>query len=159
MNAILPSCSNELVHPSVCEKIPKITALQIDDSTPLLESKPEPFYISLFINGHMLNNCIIDLGAFDNIMPSTLAKALGLSLNKTFDRCYSMDSKQIPLLGQIKDAQVVLASHPNKRIMLTILIDDIPASYGMLLSHTFCRDLGGEIKMDWSQATIPIGKQ
>lgn len=70
-----------------------------------------------------------------------------------------MDSKQIPVLGQIKDAQVVLASHSDKRIKLTILIADVLASYGMLLSRTFCRDLGGEIKMDWSQATIPIGKE
>lgn len=106
-----------------------------------------------------MNNCIIDSGASDNIMPSIVAKALGLSLTKTFGKYYSMDSKQIPLLGQIKDAQVVLASHPDKRIKLTILIVDIPASYGMLLSHTFCRHLGGEIKMDWSQAKIPVGKQ
>lgn len=91
-------------------------------------------------------------------MPSTVAKALGLSLTKSFGKCYSMDSKQIPLLGQIKDAQVVLASHLDKRIKLTILIADIATSYGMLLSRTFCRDLGGEIKMDWSQAIIPIGK-
>ncbi|XP_059078027.1 uncharacterized protein LOC131876606 [Cryptomeria japonica] len=76
-------------------------------------------------------------------MPSAVAKALGLSLMKTFGRCYSMDSKQIPLLGQIKDAQVVLADHPNKGIKMTILIADIPVSYGMLLSYTFCRDLGG----------------
>lgn len=138
---------------------PKISALQTNDTLYVLESKPEPFYISLFINGHKLNNCIIDSGASDNIMPSAVAKALGLSLTKTFGICYSMESKQIPLLGQIKDARVALASHLNKRIKMNILIVGIPPSYGMLLSHTFCRDLGGEIKMDWSQATISIGKQ
>lgn len=76
-------------------------------------------------------------------MPSAVAKVLGLSLTKTFSRCYSMDSKQIPLLGQIKDPQVVIASHTDKRIKLTILIVDIPTSYDMLLSHTFYRELGG----------------
>lgn len=39
------------------------------------------------------------------------------------------------------------------------MVVDIPASYGMLLSRTFCKDLGGEIKMDWSEAKIPIGRQ
>lgn len=123
------------------------------------DQRLEPFYVSLFINGFKLNNCIIDSRAFDNIMPSTVAKALGLSLTKTFGKCYSMDSKQIPLLCQIKDAQVSLAVHPNKRVKLTILVVDIPTSYGMLLSRTFCKDLGGEIKMDWSEAIISIGKQ
>ncbi|XP_057856711.2 uncharacterized protein LOC131066053 [Cryptomeria japonica] len=47
--------------------------------------------------------------ASNNIMPSAVAKALALSLTKTFGKCYSMDSKQIPLLGQIKDVQVALA--------------------------------------------------
>lgn len=59
----------------------------------MLDQKPEPFYVSLFINGYKLNNCIIDLGASDNIMPSIVAKALGLPLTKTFGKCYSMDSK------------------------------------------------------------------
>ena len=74
--------------------------------------KPEPFYISLYINGCKLSNCIIDSGASDNVMPFSVAKALGLNLNKVHGRCYSMDAKQVPFLGQIKDAQVDLASHP-----------------------------------------------
>lgn len=52
-----------------------------------------------------------------------------------------------------------MAVHPNKRVRLTILVADIPASYGMLLSRTFCKDLGGEIKMDWFEAMILVGKQ
>ena len=69
-----------------------------------------------------------------------------------------MDSKQVPLIGQIKDAQVSLAAYPQKIIKLTILVVDIVTSYCMLLSQTFCQDLGGEVKMDWSQDVIPIGK-
>jgi hypothetical protein len=121
--------------------------------------KPEPFYVSLYINGCRLNNCIIDSGASDNVMPYPVAKALGLTLTKAHGKCYSMDAKQVPLLGQIKDAQVALALHPEKKLLLTILVADIPASYGLLLSRSFCRDLGGEIKLDWSQATIPIGNK
>ena len=85
------------------------------DSTVLATSpgqNPEPFYISLYINGCKLSNCIIDLGTSDNVMPYSVAKALGLNLTKVHGRCYLMDSKQVPLLGQIKDAQVALASHP-----------------------------------------------
>ena len=105
--------------------------------------KPDPFYISLYINGCKLSNCIIDSGASDNVMPYSIAKALGLNLTKMHGRCYSMDAKQFPLLGQIKDAQVTLASHPEKKLLLTILVANILASYGLLLSKSFCRDLGG----------------
>ncbi|XP_059066677.1 uncharacterized protein LOC131857908 [Cryptomeria japonica] len=61
-----------------------------------------------------------------------------------------MDGKKVPLIGQVKDAQAVLAACLDKRVKLAILVVDIPTSYGRLLSRTFCRDLGGEIKMDWS---------
>ena len=77
-------------------------------------------------------------------MPYSVAKALSLKLTKVHRRCYSMDAKQVPLLGQIKDAQVALASHPEKKLLLTILVADILASYRILLSRSFCRDLGGE---------------
>ena len=39
-------------------------------------------------------------------MLAAVAKALDLPLTKIFGKCYSMDSKQVPLKGQIKDAQV-----------------------------------------------------
>ena len=85
-----------------------------EDSTILATSprqKPDPFYISLYINGCKPSNCIIDSGASDNFMPYFVAKALGLNLTKVHGRCYSMDAKQVPLLEKIKETQVALASH------------------------------------------------
>lgn len=105
-----PMSTNYLAHTNVSpalvipESSSKTIPLQNDLLEPNLENKPEPFYVSLYFNGHKLSNCIIDFGASDNVMPSTVAEALGLTLTKTFGKCYSMDSKQVPLLGQIKDA-------------------------------------------------------
>ncbi len=92
-------------------------------------------------------------------MPKVVAQALGLDCNPTLGSCYSMDGKQVPLIGQVKDAQAILYAFPEKRVKLTILVADILPSYGMLLSRTFCKDLGGEIKLDWSEAYIPVGKK
>ena len=61
--------------------------------------KLDPFYVSLFLHGFKLSNCIIDSGASNNIMPNAVAKALDLPLTKTFGKCYSMDSKQVPSIG------------------------------------------------------------
>lgn len=121
--------------------------------------KPDPFYISLYIAGCKLRNCIIDSGASDNVMPSKVSHALGLSFNKPIGKVFLMESKQVLLVGQIKDAQVSLAAQPQKKLKLNILVADIPTSYGMLLSHSFCKDLGGEIQLDWSHALIPLGNK
>ncbi|KAH9315761.1 hypothetical protein KI387_024388, partial [Taxus chinensis] len=102
-----------------------------------------------------LSNCILDSGASDNVVPAKVADALGLTLTKTIKRCYSME-RQVPLIKQIKDAQVVLATFLDKRLKMTILVVDIPVSYRMLLSRNFYKELGGEVKMDWSCARIPI---
>lgn len=88
-----------------------------------------------------------------------IAKALNLELTKTFGCFYSIDGKQVPLVGQVNDMQAILYVYPEKRLKLTILVVDIPASYGMLLSRTFCKDMGGEIRMDWSKAYILVGKK
>ena len=108
--------------------------------------KPYPFYISLFINGNRFNNYIIDLRASDNVMPTSIANDLGLPFTKTFGRCFSMDAKQVSFLGQIKDAQVAFAAYPSKRLKPTILVVNIPARYAMLLSRSFCKDIGGRNK-------------
>ena len=103
-----------------------------EDSSVLATSpgqKPDPFYISLYINGYKLSNCIIDSRASDNVMPYFVSKALGLNLTKVHGRCYSMDVKQVPLLGQIKDVQVALASHPEKKLLFTIFVADILVIY------------------------------
>lgn len=57
------------------------------------ERKPDPFYISLLLKGHKLINYIIESITSKNTMPSSFSKSLGLTLTKTFGRCYSMDGK------------------------------------------------------------------
>ena len=104
-----------------------------------LGKNPDPFYISLYINGCKLSNCIIDSSASDNVIPYSVDKALGLNLSKVNGRCYSMDAKQVPLLKKIKDTQVALASHPEKKLLLTILVAEIRASYRLLLSRSLCQ--------------------
>ena len=77
-----------------------------------------------------------------------MAKVVDVPLTKTFGKCYAMESKQIPLIGKIKDSHVDLVELPKKRLQLTILVTYILANYGMLLSRSFCKELGGELKLD-----------
>lgn len=68
---------------------------QEEDSLVLATSpgqKPGSFYVSLFLNGHKLSNYIIDSGASNNVMPSSVGCTLKLTLTKKFIYCYSMDA-------------------------------------------------------------------
>lgn len=121
-----------------------------------MSGRIEPCYISLLINGYKLSNNVIDSEASNNVMPTKVANALGLTLTKTFGKCFSMENKQVPLISQIKDCQFAFVAYPNKRIKMTILVVDVLASYGILLEINLCKDVGGEINMDWSEARIPV---
>lgn len=83
-------------------------------------------------------------------MPSFEVKYLDIPMDKTFKKYYAMDSKQVQLIGRIKDAQVSLAELLDKHVKLTILVTNFLARYRMLLSKFFYKYLGGEIKLDWS---------
>ena len=78
-------------------------------------------------------------------MPSSIAKSLGLTLTTNYGKCYAMDGKKIPLIGQVKDAQVVLAPCLDKRLKLTILVVDIPPRYEILLSRKWSATMGGSL--------------
>lgn len=96
-------------------------------STPSTSKKVDSFYISLFINGYKLNNCIIDSGASDNVMPTKFAKSLDLSLSPTSGKFLSMEMKQVPLVRQVKDTKVTLIDFPDKKITMRILVVDMLA--------------------------------
>ena len=39
---------------------------------------------------------------------------------------------------------------------MMVLVADGPTSYGMLLGHNFCKDVGGELNMDMTKVRIPV---
>lgn len=39
---------------------------------------------------------------------------------------------------------------------MTILVADVPTSYGIILGCNFCKDIGGKINMDISEARILV---
>lgn len=118
--------------------------------------KVEPFYISLVMNGFKLSNRVIDSGALDNVIPSKVGQCLRIKFNQIFGNCYSMENKQVPLVGKVKDAQFAFVYFPKKWIKMTILVSDVLASHRILLGHNFYKDVGGEINMDMSQSNILV---
>jgi hypothetical protein len=120
-----------------------------DDSSP-------PFYTSLNIHDKVLHNCLMDSGASHNLMPKIVMEELGLEVTKTYHDLYSFDSRRVQCLGVIKDLVVSLFQLPMKSVVMDIVVADVPPKFGMLLSRSWIKKLGGTLQMDLTYATIPV---
>jgi hypothetical protein len=120
-----------------------------DDSSP-------PFYTSLNIHDKVLHNCLMDSGASHNLMPKTVMEELGMEVTKAYHDLYSFDSRRVQCLGVIKDLVVTLFQLPMKSVVMDIMVADVPPKFGMLLSRSWIKRLGGTLQMDLTYATIPV---
>ena len=66
-----------------------------------------------------------------------------------------MDSRTIEVHGLIKGLQVHLAPFPDMMIEMNIVVIDVPDTWGMLLNRKTTADLGGNLQMSLTYATIP----
>jgi ribonuclease HI len=121
----------------------------IDDSSP-------PFYSSLNIHDKVMHNYLMDSGASHNLMPKNIMEELGLEVTKDYHDSYSFDSRKFQCLGVIKDLVVTLFQLPMKSMVMDIVVDDVPPNFGMLLSRSWIKILGGTLQMGLTYATIPV---
>ncbi|KAH9330812.1 hypothetical protein KI387_002920, partial [Taxus chinensis] len=50
----------------------------------------------------------------DSVMPVKVAQDLGLSLSQEFDHSYSIETKEVPLVGRMKDEMMALVAYLEK---------------------------------------------
>ena len=113
-----------------------------------------PFYITLIVHDQMIHNCLLDLGACHNLMPKAVMEALGLSITKPYPDLYAFDSRVVKCLGVIKDLVVNLTQLPMKSVIMDVVVSNIAPNFGMLLSSSWEKKVGGTMQMDLSYATI-----
>ena len=111
---------------------------ELDESFP-------PFYISLNIHDKILHNCLLDLGDYHNLVSKAVMDELGLNITKPYHDMFSFDSRKVKCLGLIKYLVVNLSHLPSKNIMMDIVVADIPPKFGLLLSRSWGKRLGGTI--------------
>jgi ribonuclease HI len=117
---------------------------------------PLPSTPHLNIHDKVLHNCLMDSGASHNLMPKTVMDELGLEITKSYHDLYSFDSRKVQCLGVIKDLVVTLFQLPMKSVVMDIMVVDVPPKFGMLLSRSWIKRLGGTLHMDLTYATIPV---
>ena len=89
-------------------------------------------------------------------MPKKVMEELGLQVTKEYHDLYTFDSKRVQCMGVIKDLVVSLSQLPMKSVVMDIVVADIPTMFGMLLSRSWSKKLGGTLQMDMSYATILV---
>jgi hypothetical protein len=114
-----------------------------------------PFYLSLLVNDKVLHNCMLDSGASSNVMTKKVMERLNLRISRPYHNICAMDSKTIEVHGLIKGLQVHLAVFPDIMFEMDIVVIDVPDAWGMLLNRKAVADLGGNLQMDLTYATIP----
>jgi len=79
-----------------------------------------------------------------------------MEITKPYKDLYSFDSRNVKCIGMIKDLVVTLAQLPVKSMVMDVVVVDVPANYGMLLSRAWGHKMGGSLQLDMSYATVPF---
>ena len=79
---------------------------------------------------------------------------LGLNITKPYHDMFSFESRKVKFLGLIKDLVINLSQLPSKSIVMDVVVAYIPPKFGLLLSRSWSKRLGGTLQMDLPYATI-----
>jgi hypothetical protein len=115
-----------------------------------------PFYITLTVHDHLLQNCMLDSVASHNLMLKVIMDKLGLEITRPYQDLFSFDSRKVKCLGMIKDLVVNISQILVKNILMDVVVVDVPTKYGMHLSKSWGAKLGGSLQLDMTYATILI---
>ena len=107
-----------------------------------------PFYITLTIHEQMIHNSLLDSGASHNLIPKAVMEALGLSITKPYHDLYAFESWAVKCLGVIKYMVISLAQLPMKSVIMDVVVADITRKFGLLLSRSWEKKVGGTLQMD-----------
>jgi ribonuclease HI len=149
------------VHEPPKNVIQKQPAIAYQDAPVILQNldranqKNLPFYLSLLVNDKVLHNCMLDSGASSNVMTKKVMEQLNLRISRPYHNICALDSQTIEVFGLIKGLQVYLKAFPDISIEMDIVVIDVPDLWGMLINRKSAADLGGNIQMDLSYATLP----
>ena len=94
----------------------------------------------------MIHNCLLDSGASHNLMLKAVMEIFGFSITKPYHDLYAFDSRAVKCLGVIKDMVVSLAQIPMKSVIMDIVVADITPKFGMLLSRSWAKKVGGNLQ-------------
>ena len=98
----------------------------------------------MFYNQHIHDKIPYSSASY-NLMPKEVMEVVELSITKPFHDLYSFDSRTVRCIGGIKYLVVVISQLPMKRILMDVVVANIPLKHGMLLSKSRTIKIGGTL--------------
>jgi ribonuclease HI len=89
-------------------------------------------------------------------MPKEVMDELGLDVTKPYHDLFSFDSRKVRCLDLIKYLVINLAQLPMRTMVMDVVVADIPPKFGLLLSRSWRKRMGGALQMDLSYATVLV---
>jgi hypothetical protein len=93
------------------------------------------FFITLIVNDFFLHNFMLDSSFYNNVMSLKVMNQLTLEITWPYWNVCGIDSREIKVLGIIKDLQVDLENHPSISLSVDVVVLGIPDSWDILLSR------------------------
>ena len=87
-------------------------------------------------------------------MPNFIMEQLDLEITNPYHELYNFNSRKVECSGIIKDLMVKLGQLPTKNGMMGVVVVDVPNMYGILLSNTWPKKVGGTMQMDLKYAIV-----
>ena len=124
--------------------------------TPIVIRRLSPFYLSLRLEGWVVNNYMIDTRAVIIVIPKAITNEMKLYITKCIDSVTQLDSFSIDIVGSVKGVQITLNAFSNICVIQDIIVVDLPPLFGICLSREFTTKLGGYLALDYSHLLLPF---
>jgi hypothetical protein len=98
---------------------------------------------------------MLDSRASANVMSLKVMEHLGLNISIPYMNICAMDSREVKVCGLIKGLQIHLVAHQGIYLVMDMVVINNLDSWGFILSIKWATNLGSNIHMDLSYATIP----
>ena len=118
-------------------------------------SHTPPLLLTYDIFNKNVHNCLIDSGAYSNIMPRPIFTKLNITPKNSVVHVVQLDRKRVEFIGEMLSVSIRLSSNPKVLQVIDILVVDIPEFYGLILSTDCSENLHGYFATDWSHTWLP----
>jgi len=89
-------------------------------------------------------------------MMKVVMEKFGLDITMPYYNLYYFDARKVKCDGLIKDIVATLTQLDVNSIMMDVVLANVPANYGMILSRTWPCKFQVTMWMDMNSSTIPV---
>jgi len=123
---------------------------------PIGITRPPPFYLSLRLEGWVVNNYMIGTRAAITMIPKAVVDEMKLYITRCIDGVIQLDSSSIDVFGSIKRVQITLNALLDIHVVQDIIVVYLPPLFGICVSREFIAKLRGYVTLYYDHLLLPF---